>query len=159
MKAFKYIPLLLLLTACVQDNKSTGTNDTAQVLSRTKNDSINLKVDTAYFDKPVAIIIEPSGRLIAKTKSKMEDGAYNTVIDDNMYYVSESKHYLDSVKANKVMRESEGAIKFKTTTGQIYVMKLDTLFFGIMLFNGKDKPIMADMTYLQGDYEQYMRKR
>ena len=156
MKGFKYVLLLMILSACNSDVKKADTD----TLSRIGVDTISKSpmAEIGLFTKPVAVIITPSERLINKVKHTMDGASYNSVVDDNGFYLSESLKYLDSVKAYKVERESEGSIKFKTLSGTTYEMKLDTVFFGVMLFNGKDKPVMADMTMLKGDYQKYMKK-
>ncbi|RKR82344.1 hypothetical protein BDD43_2520 [Mucilaginibacter gracilis] len=155
MKTLKYIPLLLLLMACHQQQvKTTIVTDSTKVVTK-----VSSPVDTNLITQPCAVVIEPSIKLIDKVKKRHQNKEdYNTIVDDNVYYMSQSEHYLDSVKAKKVERDSEGAITFKTLRGQTYVMKLDTIFFGVMLFNGKGKPIMADITDLQADYQKYMKE-
>jgi hypothetical protein len=157
MKGFKYVLLLMILSACNSGVKNTAV-DTLSRNAVVDTVSKSPMADIGFFDKPVTVIITPSERLITKMKSKMEGGEYNTVVDDNGFYLSQSIQYLDSVKAYKVERESEGSIKFKTLSGNTYEMKLDTVFFGVMLFNGKDKPVMADITALKEDYVKYMKK-
>lgn len=107
---------------------------------------------------PSAVIINPSDRLIKKMKKENAGDSYDTIVDDDVYYMDQCKQYLESVKANKIYRESEGVARFKTIGGKIYTMPLDSYFFGILLFNGKDKPIVASLTDLKEDYEKYMKK-
>lgn len=154
MKAYHYILLVVLLSACNSDVKKSGA-DTSKVLDTTRRSPM---AEGNLLTKPVAVIITPSERLINKVKGTMEGASYNSVVDDNGFYLSESTKYLDSVKADKVYRESEGSVRFKAASGT-YEMKLDTMFFGIILFNGKDKPIKADMTDLKTDFEKYMRNK
>lgn len=152
MKRLRYVWLLAALCACNSQDKTSKTDTT-------KVDTTMVSAAQAdVFTKPVVIVITPSDRLISQMKAKMEGNEYNTVVDDNGFYLSQCEHYLDSVKANKINRQSEGVIKFKTTKGNTYEMKLDTVFFGVMLFNGKDKPVMGDMTAIRGDYEQVMKR-
>jgi hypothetical protein len=46
---------------------------------------------------------------------------------------------------------------FKSVSGENFEIKLDTLGWAILLFNGKNKPIQADMTVFESDYKAYMK--
>ncbi|MBW4890797.1 hypothetical protein KXQ82_13785 [Mucilaginibacter sp. HMF5004] len=152
MRELLCVFLLIFLNACNSVGSSTKTKLYSYGNSK-------LIIDTNLVNKPGAIIIEPSIRLINKVKKANQDEAgYDAVIDDNVYYMSVAKHYLDSVKCPKIQRESEGSIRFKTSSGKIYIMKLDTIFFGVLLFNGESKPICTSLTDFQEDYKKYMSK-
>jgi hypothetical protein len=151
MKILLYIPILLILSACQHAvSKTEHVKATAKVV---------LPPDSMLLTKPGAVIVMPSSRMINKMKKELPgDGDYDTVLDDNVWYMDQSKHYLDSVKCSKIQRESEGVMRFKTLAGKTYTVKLDSAFFDIILFNGKDKPIQASLTDFQQDYEEYMKK-
>ena len=68
-----------------------------------------------------------------------------------------NSRYLDSVKAKRIVKETKGTLAFRTNKGQILKVNLDTLYWDIILFNGKSKPIKADMTSIQDDYKSYMK--
>lgn len=141
MKVLTYITLLLMLSACAHTPNKTH--------KLTKEHCIT---------QPVALIVTPSKSLIAKYQKENSEEDYNTIVDDDVYYLSQSEQYLDSVKANKIRVKSVGVIRFKTSAGKTYTMRLDTIFFGVILFNGKDKPISADIVEIQPDYYRYMKK-
>jgi len=109
-------------------------------------------------DTPGAVIVRPNMRQINAKKNKYGSDVFGTVLNAGMLYMYESQHYLDSIQAYKVERETEGVMKFKTTKGEIYTLKLDTLFYDIILFNGKDKPVYADMGNMAGSYAGYMKR-
>ncbi len=142
------------MPACLQPSKKGTTSGK----SKLRNTTTQYNIDTNLLAAPGAVVVNPSFRMIDKMKKENKADDYNTVVDDNVWYMSQSEQYLDSVKAKKIPRESEGVIKFRTESGKIYTMKLNTLFFGIILFNGKDKPMIADMTDIGDDYQKYMKK-
>lgn len=146
MKRFIGITLLLLLAACHRSDKPAKQVKPVQQQAKSK-----------FITQPTAIVVIPSNRLITKYQQQYKDD-FTTIVEDDTYYISQSEHYLDSVKINKLEHESEGSVNFKTPAGQVYEMKLDTLFFGIILFNGKDRPISADIVDLQTDYNKYMKR-
>lgn len=158
MKLLKYSPLLLMFAACGYMSKKVTVTDTIKVkLTRVGKQT---GIDTGLLAEPGAVIIQPSARLIDIIKKENpKDDDYDAILDDDVRYMSQSEDFLDSLKVKKVQRESEGSMKFKALSGKVYTMKLDTMFFGIILFNGKDKPINADIVEIQDDFDRYMKKK
>ncbi|MDB4924761.1 MAG: hypothetical protein JWR23_817 [Mucilaginibacter sp.] len=91
-----------------------------------------------------------------KREVKDSDDFY-TVADDNQYYMGTSIKFLDSVKTKMITRDAKGSLTFRTKAGKIFKTKLDSLQWNILLFNGKEKPINADITMIQDDYKSYMK--
>lgn len=150
IKIVRYLPVLLVISACHQTaNKTDGTKPA---------DTATSYPDTMLMNKPGAVIVRPNMRQINAKKNKYGSDVFGTVLNAGMLYMYESQHYLDSIQAYKVERETEGVMKFKTTKGEIYTLKLDTLFYDIILFNGKDKPVYADMGNMLKSYSDYMKK-
>jgi hypothetical protein len=147
MKILRYIPILLVLGACQHAVSKTAHRKRAARL-----------VDTMLLTKPGAVIIRPSSRQVDNMKKGQSDDDYDAVLDDDVWYTYQSEHYLDSLKTYKIDRESEGKMKFKAINGKMFTMKLDSLYFDIILFNGKDKPIHTDITDMETSYKTYMKK-
>jgi hypothetical protein len=151
MKILRYVPILLILSAC-----QLAVSKTEPVKATEK---VALQPDSMLLVKPGAVVVSPSSRMINKMKKELPgDGDYDTVLDDDLFYMSDAEHFLDSLKIYKIKRESEGVMKFKTWSGKTYTIRLDSAFFDIILFNGKDKPIHGDITDMQDDYKNYMKK-
>ncbi len=150
MKILRYAPFLLIIVAC-SNSKTKG-----QQSSITKMNT--QRIDTMLLSQPGAVIVNPSSRQIDNMKKGQSDADYDTVVDDNVFYMSESEHYLDSLKIYKINRESEGIMRFKTIQGKVYTLKLDTLYFDIVLFNGKDKPRHANITDMRDELKRYMKE-
>jgi hypothetical protein len=151
MKILKGLFVLILFSACHHTpNKAVHGKQVEIAVQQT---------DSMLLNRPGAIIVRPSSRMINKMKKELPgDGDYDTVLDDNVFYMSDAEHFLDSLKTYKIERESEGVMKFKTLAGKTYTVKLDSAFFDIILFNGKDKPIHGDITDMPDDYKIYMKK-
>ena len=90
-------------------------------------------------------------------KSKGDSTDFYTAADDNLYYMDNARKYLDSVKIKNISKESHGVLVFKTNSGQLFKMRPDTLYWEVILFNGKSKPIIAGITNIQDDYKVYMK--
>jgi len=106
---------------------------------------------------PCAVIIVPGDKKIDELKKNNSADDYNAIVDDNVNYEYESTTFLDSVKVKQINKRSEGWVVFKTSTGQISKMDLSRYNWAILLFNGKDKPVLADMTDIDAAYKTYMK--
>jgi len=150
------IVLIASFLSCQQNVKKlkiVSKNNKSSKLTGTKN----LASKTATINFPCAVVIYPSDKAISKLKKSYSEEDYNTIVDDNQNYMNESLTFLDSVKTNQIQRESSGSVLFKTASGKIFEMKLDTLSWAILLFNGIAKPISADMTVFADNYRAYMK--
>ena len=105
-----------------------------------------------------AVVINPTAHQIDSMKSRPDSADFYTAADDNMYYISDAIHYLDSIKVKQIVREAKGSLTFKTQSGQTFKFRLDTLYWNILLFNGKDRPISADITDIDMSYKRHMKK-
>ncbi|MFI5159038.1 MAG: hypothetical protein ACHQF4_09230 [Sphingobacteriales bacterium] len=149
------VALTTILVSCrYNDNKASIPHKS--ILLTHKANAV-YKDNDMVIDFPCAVVVFPSDKAINKLKKSYSEGDYNTIIDDNLNYMDESLTYLDSVKTKKVERKSNGMIAFKTASGERYEVKLDTLSWAILLFNGKNKPIQADMTVFADNYQTYMK--
>lgn len=114
--------------------------------------------DLQVIASPCAVIVSPNSQKIANLKTENPVDDFNTIVDDNQYYLATSIQYLDSLKVKVIHRYSEGSLIFRTTKGTIFKFPADSIYWGVVLFNGKMKPIAADMTAIDQEYELYMRK-
>ncbi len=158
---FKSCLFFVVLTAFLASCKHSIKKDRAVV--QHKPTLLTHKVDTevreknAVIDFPCAVIVYPSDKAVSKLKKSYSEDDYNTIVDDNQNYMAKSLTYLDSVKAKKIQRESTGMVSFKTVSGETFEIKLDTLGWAVLLFNGQNKPIQADMTAFEDNYKGYMK--
>jgi hypothetical protein len=133
----------VLLNACKQQHTSTA----KPAIHKIRGEVI------AY---PCAVIILPTNGKIAKMKK--EYGAnYDTIIDDDTYYLSESGQFLDSVKLKQINKYATGNLTFKTPGGKLFTLNLAKYTFAVVLFNGKTKPVEADMAMIESTYNSYMK--
>lgn len=105
-----------------------------------------------------AILVRPDNRKIALLKSKGSEDDYSAVVSDNEYYMGISSAFLDSVRIKQIARPAHGIVTFKSLSGQYFKMSLSPFYWGIILFNGRTKPIEADMTDIGANYQAYMKR-
>jgi len=48
-------------------------------------------------------------------------------------------------------------VKFKKENGKVTEQILSGMTWGVILFNGKADPIVADMTVIEKEYDRYMK--
>lgn len=114
--------------------------------------------DLQVITSPCAVLISPNLKKLEKLKKENTEDDFNTIVDDNQYYMATSIQYLDSLKVKILHRNSEGTLVFKTIHGTIFKFQADSVYWGVLFFNGRTKPLEADMTAINQDYELYMRK-
>ncbi|RZA03850.1 MAG: hypothetical protein EOP47_01105 [Sphingobacteriaceae bacterium] len=145
----------LLIIATYSCNQSPSLKDEKHKASKTITKV--LKQDN-IIDFPCAVLVLPSAKTIALLRRTSSEDEYNTIVDDNQYYRYLCNKYLDSVKIRKIKRETEGSITFKNFAGKTFKVQLDSLYWEVILFNGKSAPINADMTMIENDYNTYMKQ-
>lgn len=151
MKKLIIIISLFTLVACGHTNSDTS----QKVYTEKKKKSIE---DANIITSSCAIFVRPDSIKIAKLRKENSEDDYNTIVDDNEYYMGISSAFLDSTKTKIIHRNASGILNFKTLTDKTYNLNLNSTYWGIILFNGKEKPVEADMTFINEDYESYMEK-
>ncbi len=106
---------------------------------------------------PCAVILEPDSLKVKKLKAENPGDNFYTAADDWLYYIATSQHYLDSLKVRTIHRTSKGKLLFRATNGTNYSFNTDSVYWGVVLFNGKTKPVNADVTNIDVDYNRYMK--
>jgi hypothetical protein len=105
-----------------------------------------------------AVIVRPDNKKIALMKKQGTEDDYNTSVNDNEYYMGLSIAFLDSTKVKQIARPAHGVLTFKSSTGHYFKVSLAPFYWGIILFNGRTKPIEADVTDIGAGYRAYMKK-
>ena len=144
-----FLFLILALTAC----KNSGTKKRSAKKHVTKTEIA--KGYDSLITTPCAVLIYPTLYQIDTMKKHQGEDFY-TGADDYEYYMSQSGSFLDSVKEKQVIKSAKGILAFKTNTGEIFRLKLDTLYWSILLFNGRSAPVKADITAFGDNYKKYM---
>lgn len=132
---------------------AVGPRESAQQQNSAIKSAIHKAHEVVTFS--CAIIISPTFKQIDKMK-KQYGANYDAIIDDNVYYQSESDMFLDSVKLKKLYKYATGTMTFKSRDGKLYTINLEQYKFAIILFNGKNNPIQAELTDFQKSYKKYM---
>ena len=104
-----------------------------------------------------AIFVAPTSAQVDSMKAKMKEDDFYTMTDDYMFYMSNSRTFLESKKVPLFFVEAVGSMKFKKSDGAIVEQKLSGLTWAIILFNGKSDPIIAKMVGIENDYTRYMK--
>lgn len=101
---------------------------------------------------PCAFVISPTLKQIDRMKK--EDGAgYDTIVDDDIYYQSQLSEFIDSVKLKKLEKYATGIVTFKARDGKAFAVDLAKYTFAVILFNGKTRPVEANMTDFAASYK------
>ncbi|MGQ0829367.1 MAG: hypothetical protein ACT4ON_13345 [Bacteroidota bacterium] len=104
-----------------------------------------------------AIFVSPTDKQIDSIKATMPEEDFYIVADDNMFYISKARDYLKSQKVKIYDKESVGVLKFRKTDGNVSELQLSGLFWKLILFNGKKKPTIVDITAIEDEFKNYMK--
>ena len=114
--------------------------------------------DMITIDKRTAVYYSPDSVQVQREVNKEEEEFY-TAADDNIYYMSQARHFTDSLKLNAVDVIGQKFIKFICQDGTSVIIKKDTLqsLWGVYLFDPGKKPMEADMMNIGADYKSYFK--
>ena len=135
--------------ANTQSNNQTTSQDNIKLVPSYEN------LDIDEISEPCAVIISPTDTKINRLKKDNGDDFY-TVADDNLFYIGSARQLLDSLKTKTIDTEATGQLTFKQKDGAYTSIDLSEFYWGIILFNGKDAPIEADITTFVSEYKRYM---
>jgi hypothetical protein len=105
-----------------------------------------------------AVIVRPDTRKIELMKKQGSKEDYAAGVNDNEYYMGTSVAFLDAAKVRQLSKPAHGVLTFRSSTGQYFKVSLAPFDWGIILFNGRAKPIEADITDIESSYRAYMKK-
>lgn len=157
------VAFLLLGNACRPKanpaNKTQTPSDSSQTMlmrlkAATTANPVHKKV--YWVESKCAIIVQPTDKQIQQLRKQGQD-AFDTVLDDCMYYLGESRTLLDSLHIRTVEIPADGELvcvlpgRIKTT------VDLKNYYWKILLFNGKQAPVDADITAMGDACEKYMK--
>lgn len=112
---------------------------------------------TSVLEGRCAVIVRPDNKKLQLMRKGSKDD-YATVVNDNEYYMGTAIAFLDSSKMRQIEKPAHGVVIFRSSTGRYFKIPLASFYWGIILFNGRTKPIEADVTDIGADYRTYMKK-
>ncbi len=100
---------------------------------------------TLTITTPCAVLYSPDDAWIERHKNSDSTGFY-AVADDMMYYVSQTREYLDKRKI-KTIDTQASTLRFMLANGSVKIFDLrnSTYGWGLILFNGRNTPKEADL--------------
>jgi hypothetical protein len=139
---------LLLLSSIILLCCFNTTDHSAAIAVQT-NDSIP--------QGPCAVFVAPTTAQIDSLKLKMKEKDFFAMADNNMMYMAGARQFVQTKNIPTYDVEAKGSMKFKKKNGSIVEQKLSGMTWGVILFNGKSDPIIANMVGLENDYTRYMK--
>jgi hypothetical protein len=106
---------------------------------------------------PCAIFVAPTTAQLDSLKIKMNEPIFFKLTDESIGAMSKARAFLEIKKINIANVEAIGVLKFKTDAGKIIELKIAHLNWAVIMFNGKSKPIIANMAAIENDYLNYMK--
>lgn len=142
---FIVIGLAFLLAYC------TKKNETAQLDAKNVH-AIDTTKTVIVKQNPVAVFLQYDS---TELKEFEKDGSLDAVLDDTNFYQFNAKNTLDSqgIKSIYTDKKSLCFISNKNDTFRLEKAALDTV--DMILFNGKNAPIITTSTNYQAVYKEY----
>ncbi|MES2288020.1 MAG: hypothetical protein V4547_20200 [Bacteroidota bacterium] len=149
--------IMLMIISCGQENKEKN-----NAISADKDSIESHQVEPGDFKigdiitTPCAIIVSPTESIIDSLIKDNEEDFYTTA-DDQQFYLSKVREYLDSTNTRTIDIVSKGNLRFKLADGKIINIALDEYYWNVLLFNGKTEPIKIDITGFIEEFDRYMK--
>jgi len=156
--------LLFFLFACGVTENNKDIED--------KPDSLSMKAENIQESSSIdsgdslivqgicAVLFIPDSAKIKELKKGASDEDFSTVADDNMWYIAKAREFLKKQDIN-VFDTQKKVIVFVKSSGERTIFDISSPKFdwGLLLFNGTDKPMDASLTEVEEDYQKYFAKK
>lgn len=107
---------------------------------------------------PCVIFISPTGIQLDTMKKVLGEERYYPVMDEQLYHMEMARIYADSVQIPIVETRSDATpLIFKHPNGNLLNMDISQVYWGIILFNGKDFPVEVEITQFARECKKYMQ--
>ena len=107
---------------------------------------------------PCAVFVAPTSGQIDSLKTKLGDDKFFDFASEKMKAISNARIFLESKNVVIVNADAVGFMEFKKNDEVISKQKLNGMLWGIILFDGKSDPVVADMTNIEKDYDRVFGK-
>lgn len=187
MKINYLICIVLVLASCKNTNKQTLTSKlSVDSIAKVENDSIkefeervkfyeeSWRIENYIVDKEIAlsdslkVVLNLEGNC-ALFKSpnkeeieilKEEDGEedFYTIADDNLFYVSEARQFLDSVELEQVNLFESRFVRFVTLNSDTIYVDLRGKYsmpWNLLFFSPKKGVVLVDITDIENEYKKF----
>ncbi len=117
-------------------------------------------IDTLIVDRIAAVFYQPDSNQIAAAIAADGEDDFYTGEDDAMYYLSEARKHLESVKLKIIDADICKYMKFVYADNSFILIKRDTLkdINGILFFDRVQKPYSPEYLDIDPDYRKYFKK-
>lgn len=110
----------------------------------------------ALHEKPIAVFLSPTDAQIEAMKKERGEKDFYIIADDAMYYQSLAFETLDTLKFPYCFTHEKNQ-KFKLGNGTVQTLGQECQGWCLILWNGKDKPILTYPVDLSS-HEAYLKR-
>ncbi|SFC67874.1 hypothetical protein SAMN05421780_10855 [Flexibacter flexilis DSM 6793] len=175
MKKYLTLLYLILVMSCSspkveKEAKSLSLVDTARALIKSTlkvEDSAAPAISTVQetaskmpskiFRGDVGVMIYPSDKQVDSLQAKNPDD-FMTAADDNMFYMSQAKEYLEMIHTSVERISADTLLVFETESGQKFPMNMRKELWAMVIFDGQHAPQRIDITNVQKECEKYYQQ-
>lgn len=113
-----------------------------------------LQMPTKVFRGDVGVMVYPSDKQVDSLQRQQQDD-FMTAADDNMFYMSQAKDYLEMIHTSVARISTDTLLIFETESGQKFPMNMRKELWAMVIFDGVHTPRRIDITNVQKECEKY----
>ena len=156
----KKLQILIFIAMSACSDKQVVINEKVlekvEIKSRFSVTEVLQSNDSIIIKGACAVLFSPDSIKINHLKSLYGEDNFYILTDDNLWYLSEARQFLQSKKIRIVETEKE-RIQFIQSNGRkidVNISNTDTSW-GYILFDGKKEPIKFDLIEIVGNHAKY----
>ena len=105
----------------------------------------------------VGVMVYPSDKQVDSLQEKNPDD-FMTAADDNMFYMSQAKEYLEMIHMSVERISTDTLLVFETESGQKFPINMRKELWAMVIFDGMHSPQQIDITNVRKECEKYYQQ-
>lgn len=144
--------LIIFIVSCANKSKShkkaMPSLDTIQGKATQSNHTKRIQKVKQIKENEILVVI-PSKKQLDSLQRIMDEDEYYTFIDNSTFYFNQAKEYCETIHSSIIEINSGEKVVFMAKNGQQFPFTTKDMFWEMIVFNGKTKPELIDITIPQ----------
>lgn len=144
--------LIIFIVSCADKSKSQKkampSLDTVQGKAAQSNHIKRIQKVKQIKENEILVVI-PSKKQLDSLQRIMDEDEYYTFIDNSTFYFNQAKEYCETIHSSIIEINSGEKVVFMAKNGQQFPFTTKDMFWEMIVFNGKTKPELIDITIPQ----------
>ena len=144
--------LIIFIVSCADKSKSQKkvmpSLDTIRGKAIQSNHTKRIQKVKQIKENEILVVI-PSKKQLDSLQRIMDEDEYYTFIDNSTFYFNQAKEYCETIHSSIIEINSGEKVVFMAKNGQQFPFTTKDMFWEMIVFNGKTKPELIDITIPQ----------